>query len=148
MGLIERFRQALNPETGGGRDPEQAKRIAAAVLMLEMAHADHEHDPQEYAEIRRQLKTHFDLDDAETQELMDAAAPRAEQAVSLYSYLKTLNDGLSAEEKREVLEMLWRVAYADQRLDAQEEHLLRELAELLYLPHSEFIRAKLAVTGE
>jgi uncharacterized tellurite resistance protein B-like protein len=47
-----------------------------------------------------------------------------------------------------VLEMLWRVAYADRHLDAHEEHLLRELAELLYLPHSEFIRAKLTVTGE
>ncbi|MES1925785.1 TerB family tellurite resistance protein [Salinisphaera sp. T31B1] len=148
MGLFDTLRQALEPEHHTERDPERAKRIAAAVLLLEMAHADHEHDLAEYDEIRRQLKTHFSLDDVEVEDLIDAAAPRAEQSVSLYSYLKTLNDGLAPEEKREVLEMLWRVAYADQRLDAQEEHLLRELAELLYLPHSEFIRAKLAVTGE
>jgi len=148
MGLFDKLRQALEPGDDAVRDPERAKRIAAAVLLMEMAHADHEHDASEYTEIRRQLKTHFSLDDAETEELMAAAAPRAEQAVSLYSYLKTLNTGLTADEKREVLEMLWRVAYADDRLDAQEEHLLRELAELLYLPHSEFIRAKLAVTGQ
>jgi len=148
MGLFDKLRQALEPALEAERDPEQAKRIAAAVLLMEMAHADHEHDAVEYTEIRRQLKTHFSLDEGETEELMAAAAPRAEQAVSLYSYLKTLNDGLRPDEKREVLEMLWRVAYADDRLDAQEEHLLRELAELLYLPHSEFIRAKLAVTGE
>ncbi|GAB3678784.1 tellurite resistance TerB family protein [Salinisphaera aquimarina] len=148
MGLLERFKHALNPETEAQRDPEQAKRIAAAVLLLEMAHADNRHDDEEYEEIRRQLKTHFRLDDAETEELINAATPRAEQAVSLYKFLKTLNDGLSPEEKRQVLEMLWRVAYADRHLDAHEEHLLREIAELLYLPHSEFIRAKLAVTGE
>jgi len=148
MGLFERLRTALNPESDEQRDPEQAKRIAAAVLLLEMAHADHRHDDQEYAEIRRQLQTHFALDDDETQELMAAAQPRARESISLYAFLRTLNDGLEPAEKRQVLEMLWRVAYADRHLDAYEEGLLRELADLLYLPHSEFIRAKLAVTGE
>lgn len=148
MGLFERLNQALNPQTEDGRDVERAQRIAAAVLLLEMAHADHRHDDAEYAEIRRQLQTHFGLDGSETEELMADAAPQAEESVSLYRYLKTLNDGLDPTEKRQVLEMLWRVAYADRHLDADEEHLLRELAELLYLPHSEFIRAKLAVTGE
>ena len=148
MGLFERFAQAMRPEDAAERDPERAKQIAAAVLLLEMAHADHNHDPDEYDEIRRQLKGHFHLDAAETEELMAEAQPRAESAVSLYRFLRTLNDGLDRGEKRQVLEMLWRVAYADKRLDAHEEALLRELAELLYLPHGEFIRAKLAVTGE
>lgn len=148
MGLFERLKQAMHPEGGAARDPARAQRIAAAVLLLEMAHADNNHDPAEYVEIRRQLKTHFSLDDGEVEELIAAAAPEAEAAVSLYEYLKTLNDGLTEGEKREVLEMLWRVAYADDRLDAQEEHLLRDIAELLYLPHEEFIKAKFAVTGE
>lgn len=148
MGLFERLAEALNPQTEEGRDVERAQRIAAAVLLLEMAHADHRHADEEYDEIRRQLKTHFSLDDAETEELLAAAQPRAQRSVSLYRYLKTLNDGLDQGEKRQVLEMLWRVAYADRHLDAHEEHLLRELAEMLYLPHSQFIKAKLVVTGE
>lgn len=148
MGLLERLKQAIDPAPGESRDPEQGKRIAAAVLLLEMAHADHNHDPQEYDEIRRQLKAHFALADDETEELIQAAMPEAREAVSLYRFLKTLNDGLDPTEKRQVLEMLWRVAYADRHLDAHEEHLLRELSDLMYLPHSEFIKAKLAVTGE
>ncbi|WP_123630287.1 TerB family tellurite resistance protein [Salinisphaera orenii] len=148
MGLLERLRHAIDPDPDEQRDPEAGKRIAAAVLLLEMAHADHQHAPEEYAEIRRQLKAHFGLDDDETEELLAAAQPEAQEAVSLYRFLKTLNDGLDPTEKRQVLEMLWRVAYADRHLDAREEHLLREMAELLYLPHSEFIRAKLTVTGE
>lgn len=148
MGLFERLKEAVQPQDASARDPQRAQRIAAAVLMLEMAHADNNHDPQEYDEIRRQLRTHFGLDDTEVEELMAAAAPEADAAVSLYQYLKTLNDGLDEAEKREVLEMLWRVAYADDELDAHEEHLLRELAELLYLPHEQFLKAKFAVTGE
>jgi uncharacterized tellurite resistance protein B-like protein len=146
--LLVRFKQAVSPDTAGARDPEAAKRIAAAALLLEMAHVDYRHEETEYAEIRRQLKDHFGLDEAEAAELMEAATPRAESAVSLYPFLKTLNNGLDPEEKRQVLEMLWRVAYADRYLDPHEERLMREIAELLYLPHSEFIRAKLAVTGE
>lgn len=148
MGLFERLKEAVQPQASGARDPKQAQRIAAAVLMLEMAHADNNHDPAEYDEIRRQLKAHFGLDADEVEELITAAAPKADAAVSLYRYLKTLNDGLDVAEKREVLEMLWRVAYADNVLDAHEEHLLRELAELLYLPHEQFLKAKFAVTGE
>ncbi|WP_158583357.1 TerB family tellurite resistance protein [Salinisphaera sp. Q1T1-3] len=148
MGLFDRLKDAIQPAAGGQRDPVRAQRIAAAVLLLEMAHADNNHDAAEYDEIRRQLKTHFGLTDGEVEELIVAAAPEAESAVSLYQYLKTLNEGLDEHEKREVLEMLWRVAYADDELDAQEEVLLRELADLLYLSHEQFLRAKFAVTGE
>lgn len=148
MGLFDRLKEAIQPDEQRARDPARAQRIAAAVLLLEMAHADNNHDPAEYDVIRRQLKEHFHLAAGEVEELIDAAAPEARTAVSLYEYLKTLNDGLDMGEKREVLEMLWRVAYADNVLDPQEEHLLRDLAELLYLPHEQFLKAKFAVTGE
>lgn len=148
MGLFDRLKEAVQPDDERARDPGRAQRIAAAVLLLEMAHADNNHAPAEYDEIRRQLSEHFDLSAGEVEELIDSAAPEAREAVSLYDYLKTLNEGLSMVEKREVLEMLWRVAYADQVLDPHEEHLLRDLAELLYLPHEQFLKAKFAVTGE
>lgn len=148
MGLFDRLREAIQPDAGQPRDPVRAQQIAAAVLMLEMAHADNNHAPAEYEEIRRQLRAHFGLSDGETEELIAAAAPEAKSAVSLYQYLKTLNEGLDEAEKREVLEMLWRVAYADNQLDAHEETLLRELADLLYLSHEQFIKAKFAVTGQ
>ncbi|MDA3942788.1 MAG: TerB family tellurite resistance protein [Bacteroidetes bacterium] len=148
MGLFEHLKHAIQPLSGTERNPARAQRIAAAVLMLEMAHVDNNHDPQEYDVIRRQLQSHFGLDASEVEELIAEAAPQAEKSVSLYRYLKTLNEGFDEAEKREVLEMLWRVAYADNELDAHEEHLLRELAELLYLPHEQFLKAKFAVTGE
>lgn len=148
MSLLERLRNSfVGGDTADDEEPEHRLRIAAAVLLLEMEHADHAYEPAERREIERQLKTHFDLDDGEVAELVAAAEPEASEAVSLHDFLRTLNKGLSLPEKRRVLEMLWRVAYADDRLDPHEEHLLRHLSELLYLPHSEFIKAKLAVQG-
>jgi uncharacterized tellurite resistance protein B-like protein len=38
--------------------------------------------------------------------------------------------------------MLWQVAYADGSLDPYEEALVRKIADLIYVPHREFIQAK------
>jgi len=152
--LLDQFKELL--EGGGAQvssrlsadNREHALQIAAAVLLLEMEHADHEYDPAEREEIRAELKGYFDLLDGEVQALIDAAEPEAREAVSLHSFLRTLNEHLTPDEKREVLVMLWRVAFADRRLDADEEHLLRQLSELLHMPHRDFIKARHAVTGE
>jgi len=147
MSLLARLKDALGESSTSTADPARARQIAAAVLMLAMAHADFEHDQVEFAEIKNQLQTQFDLSAVEADELIAQAQSKSQQSVSLYPYLKVLNDGMSLQDKRQVLEMLWRVAYADQQLDPREENLMRELADLLYLPHREFIRAKLSVLG-
>lgn len=148
MALFDQFKRALGGSDDAPADPERAQQIAAAVLMLEMAHADSDRQAVEYREIDRQLQLHFGLSPAEAAELLAVAKVREKQSVSLYRYLQLLNDSMDYDAKRQVLEMLWRVAYADRQLDPEEEHLMRELAGLLYLPHSEFIRAKLRVTGQ
>ena len=66
-----------------------------------------------------------------------------EEAVSLYEFTNRLNDELTPEDKTGIVEMLWRVAFADGRIDKYEEHLVRKAADLLYVPHRRFIRAKL-----
>jgi uncharacterized tellurite resistance protein B-like protein len=40
---------------------------------------------------------------------------------------------------------MWTVAYADGDLDKYEEHLIRQVAELTYVPHSDYIQCKLNV---
>lgn len=148
MVLFEQLKRALGGADDEAADPVRAQHIAAAVLLLEMAHADSQHQAVEYVQIGQLLRVQFDLSADESAELITEAQARERESVSLYRYLKLLNEHMDLDDKRQVLEMLWRVAYADQRLDPEEERLMRELAELLYLPHSEFIRAKLRVTGE
>lgn len=147
MSLLARLKQALGESDAGACDPEQARQIAAAVLMLAMAHADFQQNTAEIDEIKTQMQSHFGLTETEADELIGQAQSRSRESVSLYPYLKVLNDDMGLDDKRQVLEMLWRVAYADNQLDPREENLMRELAGLLYLPHREFIRAKLSVVG-
>ena len=56
-----------------------------------------------------------------------------------------INQHYTQTEKAQLVEMLWEVAFADAEMEKYEEHLLRKLSDLLYVPHAEFIRAKLGV---
>lgn len=119
--------------------------MAAAVLLLELERADAERAPAERERLRELLRAHYGLADAELDALIEQAGVQAGRAVSLHDFIHALNAELTPDDKRTLIEMLWRVAHADGRIDPHEEHLLRRIADLLYIEHRDFIRAKLRV---
>jgi len=123
--------------------PQDQQRLAAAVLLLEVARADYQHAPAELAALRAGLGREFGVTEAALDALLTQAESRAKQAVSLFDFVQTLNRTMTPEDKRGLLGLLWEVAHADGRVDPHEEHLIRRLADLLHLPHADYIRAKL-----
>lgn len=147
MPVLDRLRTLFQapPDYDVYNGREQAVRMAACILLLEMEHADFHHDAAERSVIREQLQRRFALDEATADDLLATAEARDREAVSMHRYLSTLNEFLTYQDKLAVLEMLWRVAYADGELHRYEEALLRRMAELLYIQHQDFIRVKLEV---
>lgn len=139
--LREFVQQSLSPQEGVA-DTETAVQLATAALMLEMAHADFSADESEIAVIRKLLKARFQLDTAELEALMERAGRRQQDSVSLHSFTHELHEYLEPAEKDEILEMLWEVAYADGKLDRYEDHLVRKVADLLYVRHGDLIRVR------
>jgi len=130
----------------GGVDARaQGIRVATAALLVEMVRADAQTLWEEATALHGMLARHFKLAPDEVRALIAAAEREADASVSLHGYTKLMNDSLDAAEKAQVLELMWRVAFADRKLDRYEEHLVRKVAELLYLPNSELVRTKLKV---
>ncbi len=127
---------------------EQRLRVATAALLVEMSRADFEEDDVERDTARKVLSAHFDLDAAEAAELLGLADSRADEAVSLHEFTSLLHQHLPVADKHEIVRMLWSVALADARLDKHEEHLVRKVAGLLYVSHSDLMRIKHRVLGE
>lgn len=125
-------------------EPHPPRDVAIAVLLLECARADFENQPAEIEAVRHALRAQAGADEAMLERLLGEASTAARQAVSLHGPVSRLNAELGPDEKRELIGWLWRVAAADGRIDAHEEHLLRRLADLLYIPHADYVRAKLA----
>lgn len=124
-------------------DPAARQRLAVAVLLLECARADFDQSADEIAQVRSSLQGYFGLDAAGLETLLAEAGERARQSVSLHEFVGSLNASLQPADKLQIMSMLWNVAYADGKLDAHEEHLLRKFADLLYVPHKDFIATKL-----
>jgi uncharacterized tellurite resistance protein B-like protein len=136
------LKQIVNRHEPPG-DPHALPRAAAA-LMLEMAVTDDGGDQAELDVIHRAMQATFDMQPAELAELLAEAHEATRASVSLHDFTRDLRTGLTLEQRAELVEWLWRVAYADRRLDRHEELLVRRVADLLGLPHHEFIRRKLA----
>lgn len=124
------------------QDSSHALQLATAALLVEVTKADFEEQVAENEATYALLKQHFDLSDEEAEALLGAGYAEAERVVSLQELTRLLHEKLSEDEKVRVIEMLWEVAYADSDLHAQEDYLVRKIADLLYVPHSQLIQAR------
>lgn len=120
--------------------------LAAAALFSEIIRADREADPREIDAYRALLSKQFSLSDDELKTLMDEGRHSAEEAVDLMQFTHIINQKCNLEQKQAILRGLWEVAYADENIAPIEEHTIRRIADLLHLPHSQFIKTKLSVT--
>lgn len=125
-------------------DGDRGVRLATAALLMEMARADFSVAEAEREEAAQLLKRTFGLSDRETAELVALGEQAARDSVSLHEFTHLINERFSAGQKEQVVRLMWEVAFADARIDKYEEHLVRKVADLLYVPHTAFIRAKLA----
>jgi uncharacterized tellurite resistance protein B-like protein len=119
-------------------------RLAAAALLVETARADFTQDAAEQTKLVQLLTTSLQLGQDEVLELVSAAQHRVETATSLYEFTRVINAHCDADQKLQLIGAMWLVAYADGNLDKYEEHLIRQVAELTYVPHRDYIQCKLA----
>ncbi len=123
-------------------DIEHALRVATAVLLIEVMRADFKVEPAERERLRELLHTHFDLSVEELDALLEEAEADADRLVSTQHITRLLNQHYDHAMKLRIVEMMWQVVFADGAKDHYEEHLLRQVAELLYISHAEFIQAR------
>ena len=123
-------------------DRDHTLRLATAALLIEVVRADYEEDIKETEAVIRHLQQYFDLTEAETTLLVEEAEAKADHSVSLQDFTRLLHENLSVAEKHAVVEMLWKIALADDHLDKHEDYVVRKVAELLYVTHGDLIRIR------
>jgi uncharacterized tellurite resistance protein B-like protein len=75
-------------------------------------------------------------------ELLATAKKEVHEATDLFQFTGVINTSYDYEEKVTLIESLWKVAYSDKQLDKYEEHMVRRIADLLYVSHSDFMQTK------
>ncbi|PUA29762.1 MAG: hypothetical protein B0W54_04120 [Cellvibrio sp. 79] len=118
------------------------KQLAVAALLIEVAMADHQFSDQELESLSLSLKSKYSLTPDEISELITLAKSESNHATSLHQFTQIINQHCDGTEKFNLVKAMWEMAFADGNLDKYEDYLIRKVADLIYLPHSEFIRAK------
>lgn len=143
--MIRKLRELFNwPETSGQEESDEQDRIqlSTAVLLVEIARADHERQEVESIEMSRLLAVNFGLSEEASRSLLEAAESAVEHSVSLHEFTRVLHDEMTYPEKETVIEMLWRIALADDNLDKYEDYMIGKIADLLYIARGDVIRLK------
>ena len=107
-----------------------------------MTRADFSVTDAERTEVDRVLRERFGLDEDETRGLVELAELEVRTSSSLFQFTHLIDKHFTPDEKIAIVEMLWRIAYADAAKDHHEEHLVRKVADLLHVPHAAFLQAR------
>jgi len=141
--MIERLKQLFAaPEAEPAKPDDHQLAVAATALMVQLSGVDNDRDERELQTIVDCAVKAHQITREEAREILDDALTHADDAVSLYEFTGQINETLSHDEKHALLVSIWRVAFADGRIDKYEEHLIRRIADLLHLNHREFMQAR------
>ncbi|MBL4761967.1 MAG: TerB family tellurite resistance protein [Gammaproteobacteria bacterium] len=140
--IIKTFFQSQQDNKDKEVRPEHAMHLAASALLIEVGRSDFDLSAEEIQHVTQLLGKHFKLNAEDIAALVELGIEEAESAISLHPYIKIINDSCSDAEKIQLVELMWQVAYSDNIKDKYEEHMIRKVAELLYLSHSEFIQSR------
>ena len=117
--------------------------LSICVLLIEVSKSDDDYDDLEKTKIIDLLEKQFSLNHDQIDTLMKMADKKNNEIVSLHEFTASINKEYTYSEKKNVIKMLWDIAYSDGRIDKYEDYTIRKISDLLYIKHSDFIKAKL-----
>ena len=134
------FKQNISSEEDG--DLDHRLKLATAALLIEMMQQDDQVHDKEIETVKTALKEKFDLTGDECHTLFELAEEEVGDAVDYHQFTSLIAREFTQAQKIKVIELLWSVAYADSHLDSLEEHMVRKIADLIYVSHKDFMKTK------
>jgi len=117
-------------------------RLAATALMVEVMRVDEQKTDAEIETVLAVIEQKFAVTRNDAENILSAASAELSDATDYHQFTRLINADYEMPQKIAMIEFLWQVAYADGELDMYEEHVIRKVAELIYVPHKAFIRTK------
>lgn len=111
--------------------PAPEARIALAALLVRLARADGSYDDNERQRIDQVLSARYGLGPFEVAALRTDAEVMETEAPDTVRFTRALKEAVPYEDRSSLMDALWQVALADQSRDAEEDALIRLVANLL-----------------
>ena len=148
--MIDRIGKFFGQRMAGNAPLDEAARlrVATCALLLEAAHADQDFSDDERQLVAGQVARRFDLDQADTEALLELAEQERQDADGLFQFARLVNNDFPRARKLAVVELMWQVVFSDGVLEAHEDALMHKVATLLGVRHNELMALKVKVQNE
>ena len=123
-------------------EPSFEIELTAAVLAYEIARSDGDIDKDELSVLMEEIEKIAVKVGKERLEILKIIESYSKDSVSFYEFIEDINKNYSKEEKLSLLKFLWKTAYADKRLDVDEERIVRRVANLIMIKDVEVLKLK------
>ena len=123
-------------------EPSYEIELTAAVLAYEIARSDGDIDKDELYVLMEEIEKIAVKVGKEGLEILKIVESYSKDSVSFYEFIEDINKNYSKEEKLSLLKFLWKTAYADGRLDVDEERIVRRVADLIMIKDVEVLKLK------
>jgi len=146
--MLARLKTVMNKLAQAGQHDvvsQDVLKTAAVALLVEVMMADHRIEESEKQQLLNSTTELLATDSEEGVELINQAIEQHNDLVSLFDLTRVINLQFDQARKIELITHMWRVAYSDRQWDKYEEHLIRKVADLLYISHKDFIHARVQV---
>ena len=143
--ILRELIESLLPASraAGAQDDEHALQRATAVMLVEVMRADGRFEASELAAVRSALCDTFLLSGDEAASLAELAGTTAAHATDLFSFTSLIDAHFEMPQKLRMIELMWRVAYADGKLSEHERHVMWRIADLLHVPQGAYVHARM-----
>ena len=124
------------------KKPSFEIELTAAVLAYEIARSDGDVGNEELKLLMEEIKIISNKVGKDENEIFKIIEIYSNDSVSFYEFVEDINTNYSKEEKHSLLKFMWDIAFADGKLDVNEERLIRRLADLIKIKDIEVLKLK------
>ena len=129
------------------KEPEKEQtsfeiELTASVLAYELARSDGEITQDELEILMNEIQGIANKVGKDKEEIFKIIQIYSEDSVSFHEFVEDINKNYSKEEKLDLLKFMWKMAYADKKLDVDEERLIRRMADLIKIKDVEVLKLK------
>ena len=124
------------------KKPEFEIELIGAVLAYEIARSDGDISDSELNLLIEETKKIAIEVNKTDEEILSIIETYSKNSISFHEFIADINNDFSKEEKLSLISFLWDVAYADSKLDIDEERLIRRIADLIRIKDIEVLRLK------
>ena len=135
------FKKNSSEETNDEK-PSFEIELTAAVLAYEIARSDGDISKDELSLLMKEIELIAKKVNKDKKEIYRIIEIYSEDSISFHEFIEDINQNYTKDEKLSLLEFMWKIAYADGRLDVDEERLVRRVADLIRIRDIEVLKLK------